>query len=164
MKKIFLLAFFAIASCGFSPVYENLDNKQLLSSIHVEKIKEREGQLLKNALEKEFYLNGSIKDPKYRLRSIINISFSQLGLLRDETNSINEVSIRVDFKLYDKKTREVISNFSLSRLSSYAVSSLSAYSAEVAEKHATRQAISSIAVAAKNKLLLFIEQYENSSL
>lgn len=74
------LSFLALAGCGFTPVYGGAHGKATsaaLDSVKIDRIPDRPGQLLQQALQQDFYTDGQPVQELYLLT--VNYSINQLG-------------------------------------------------------------------------------------
>lgn len=79
---------FALAGCGFHPLYgprKTSGTAAAIASIQIDLIKDRKGQVLRNFLLDRLSPNGAPTHPRYVLRVTLIESRQELGIRKDET-------------------------------------------------------------------------------
>lgn len=165
-NKLIIITFVAlsllVSACGFQPLYAKRANEageiattnELLASVNVEVIKDREGQILRNYLQDRLNAENQKIPKEYRLTTIINISTTGLGVQSDDTTSRRKLTVTAKFKLSGKKqTRE----FSITQISGYSETE-SEYPTLVAEQDAIDRNLREISNDAKIRIALYLEQ------
>ena len=90
-KSLFLFAIvISFVGCGYQPLHgkrktaQDISIQKELSSVWVETIEDREGQMLHNELLTLFNTKGQPRAPKYKLKVTYNESSSSLGIGKDD--------------------------------------------------------------------------------
>ncbi len=90
-KGLFLFAIaINLVGCGYQPLHgerktaQDVSIQKELSSVWVETIENREGQILHNELLTLFNTKGRPRAPKYKLKVTYSESFSSLGIGKDD--------------------------------------------------------------------------------
>lgn len=100
MKRVFLLipALILLASCGFQPVYGTTGQsagapsvREQFADIRVAPIAEREGQMLRNALIDQIYVDGVPQAAKYEL--VVQLNFRQVPIDIDRDDSVTRTQL-----------------------------------------------------------------------
>jgi len=155
-----------VSACGFQPLYAKRANSsgeiattnQLLASVQVESIENREGQILRNLLLDRLNSDYESAPIKYHLTSKISITTSGLGVQSDDTTNRNKLTVTAQFNLIgSKKNRK----FYITQISSYSETE-SEYPALVAKQDAINRNLREIANDAKIRISLFLELDRNS--
>ncbi len=111
MRILFaLLACFALAACGLSPMYAGGSSAavaQGIAAVDVPAIEGRGGWLVKNALEARLGVAGQAT-PAYRLDVRLDDSLEALGVLNDDTISRERRILRARYQLVDLATDTVL--------------------------------------------------------
>ncbi|MAR79656.1 MAG: hypothetical protein CMM18_05450 [Rhodospirillaceae bacterium] len=126
--KFLLLIFFSICipflnGCGFQPLYGENKTQTLSileSKIDIEKIKGRNGQILRNALLEQF---GSDRNTTktITLKVVLDKSIVPLAFRSDKTVTRFNVKIHADYLLQDKISNKILTRGSSSSIASYSV-------------------------------------------
>lgn len=145
VHKLILLAFsvLALSNCGFSPLYKEAPRevKYHLSSIKIETIPNREGQILHNQLSTLLTPYGAPSHPLYILSTTLTFSTRGLAIQKDATASQEGVNLVFTIVLTDFKTGKTLFSTSESLSVDYVVSFTAPYSNLVEEKSAKRRLI-----------------------
>ncbi|MEW5703986.1 MAG: hypothetical protein AB1781_05300 [Pseudomonadota bacterium] len=106
---------FALAACGFHPLYEKAPGgsgvsvaTDELAYIRIEPMPDRLGQEFRNALLDRITPMGEPPQPKYFLRVAASESTQKFGLRADETATRANLRLAVTYVLYDVVTRKVL--------------------------------------------------------
>jgi LPS-assembly lipoprotein len=143
-------------SCGFKPLYgknsypaEVVDN---LASIEVDPIKDRQGQLIHNALLTDLNPRGEPAKARYHLQTLVTYNESQQALRTDDTATRNMVTYGISYYLVENNTR--ISTGAFTQIFSYDY--LSQHYANIAAADDVhRRAAQSIADEIRNRLAAY---------
>jgi LPS-assembly lipoprotein len=161
--KIFLFTFgllFALAACGFTPVYQQ--ERQTLSAITIDTPATREGQQLKAALEDTLAPQGLAASARYRLTPNFAISLEPLSIESDGTTRRYRMIGTANMVLTDLTTGKPVYSTRVQRFNSYHISEAD-YSTYVAGQDATRQLITAMAEALRLRVIGFFATQEGSS-
>ncbi len=108
MRRGFLLALlFLLAACGFSPIYGPKADKSspvvdALSLVAIDNIPNENGQKLRNHLIDRMYFKGRPTNPAAFLSVSLSDKTTSLGIKKDETASLVEMSLTAKYRLLDK--------------------------------------------------------------
>ena len=143
MRRALALALcFALAACGFRPMYGR-SLGPALSSIYVEPIAEREGYELRNSLIDALQSDGDKAGKAYRLKITLNESSQGIALQNDATITRYNDTLTVSYVLADNQGKE-LTHGSLTGLSSYNVAT-APYATQSARRDADTRALQDIA-------------------
>lgn len=158
-RNVLLLAtFLLLSACGFSPIYgpKNGDKApvaEALSSIAIGNIANEEGQKLRNKLIDRMYGNGRPAEPSARLTLSLQVSEVSLGIKKDSTASMIELTLIAPYTLQDMNGQKLVKGRARS-LALY--SRLDAqYGILAAKRNAYDRAIAEVAEQIVSRLSLF---------
>lgn len=157
-RRFSLMALLLLSACGFSPIYGAHDgNKtpvsEALSAVYIENIPNENGQKLRNKLMDRLYYHGRPVDPEARLLVSLNASESDLGIRKDATAELSELSAQANFRLFDRSGKELLKG---SARSSVIYSKLDAqFGTLAAQRNSYDRAINEIAEQILSQLSLF---------
>lgn len=138
MRKLAAIAFtFALAGCGFHPMY-GAGLAPELAAIYVDPVAERDGYELRNSLIDLLGSNGDTRGKKYRLTVNLKETNQGVALQDDATITRYNDTITATYVLTDARGTE-ITRGSQTSLSSFNVSS-SPYSTLAAQQDSDRRA------------------------
>ena len=107
MKYLLSLFLFILSACGFTPVYGSKSPETLLTSIAVEIIPNREGQIVRNHLIDRLYNDGYPKNPTHKLYvSMIEENIAEIGIDIDDEASRAQLRQKTNFRLIDIKSND----------------------------------------------------------
>ena len=156
MKKLAALALgFALAGCGFHPMYGPGLSPQL-SSIYVEPVAERDGYELRNTLIDLLGSNGELRGKRYRLTLNLSESNQGVALRGDAAITRYNDTLVAGFVLTDMKGATVTEG-SQTGLTAYNVTS-SSYATLAAQQDADKRAAQDIAERIRLDLAAFFRQ------
>lgn len=145
---LFLAA--ALPGCGFQPLYGETERngrvvrtEQLLSAVEIERISNRQGQILHNFLLDRLNPRGEPRSPTYRLTSDISVSTKSLGIQSDATTTRAKLTVTGKFNLQNIKSKKAVS-FSIRRSAGYSKTETN-YATQVAEDDALERSLRAIA-------------------
>ena len=124
-KGVFLVAMLlSLAACGFHPLYGRGGNASAeavgrLALIHIDRIPDRLGQELHNALLDRITPMGTPSDPHYVLRVSVKETVQELGIRKDETATRANLRVHATYVLYDAITHEELFASKLRAVGSY---------------------------------------------
>jgi LPS-assembly lipoprotein len=96
-----------LGGCGFHPLYggpTEQEGEAALAAIHVERVPERVGQLLTQALRERFNPRGLPVETRYDLVVTLSYGRADTGIQRDASSTSAEVVMNATFRLYEKST------------------------------------------------------------
>lgn len=101
-KNLAFLALFALAGCGFTPLYggdEGQDASSRMEQVAVSNIPERPGQMLRISLETKLHATGAPVTEIYALNVIYSISTSDIGVLQDSATTYSRMQATAHWSL-----------------------------------------------------------------
>jgi LPS-assembly lipoprotein len=105
----------ALGACGFHPLYgkQGVDPNvaEELASIQVDPMRDRQGQLIHNALIKALTPDGTPAKPRYHLMVAWTITEAQQALQTDDTATRDVLYYRVLYRLYEGPTAVTAGTF-----------------------------------------------------
>jgi len=97
-----------ISGCGFHPLYgtQGADPQVALelSSIQIDPLRERQGQLIHNALLKALTPEGTPAKPRYHLQVAYSVNESQQALQTNDTATREVLYYNILYRLYEGST------------------------------------------------------------
>jgi len=143
MRRALALALcFALAACGFRPMYGR-SLGPALSSIYVEPIAEREGYELRNSLIDALQSDGDKAGKAYRLKITLNESSQGIALQNDATITRYNNRLEARYVLSDMQGHELTSGIQ-TELSAYNVVQ-SPYATLMAQQDSAKRAAQDVA-------------------
>ena len=110
-----LLIALALAGCGFHPLYGKQgvdpDVSEELAAIQVDPIRDRQGQLIHNALLKALTPEGTPAKPRYHLLVAYTVTEAQQALQTDNTATRDVLYYKVLYRLYEGSTAVTAGTF-----------------------------------------------------
>lgn len=151
----------ALGACGFEPLYTQKDalgpSENLLATIDIATIRDRDGQQLRNALIDRLHTQGQAA-PRYRLvvsppqKSVVSI-----GVRKDATATRGQMSIDTTMTLTDLASGEKILTRKLHTVGGYnKLDNL--YAAQVSEDYATQRILEETADKITLELALYFKR------
>lgn len=146
------------AGCGFRPLYgEDAGGTavQGLNETRVERIPDREGQLLRTRLELLF---GSGKAPaRYALNVDLSTNVRDVAIRRDETATRRNIIARADYALVRIEDGSVLEQGTARSTNSYNIAE-SDFATEVAREDAIERSIEQLALSIQTQLAIFFRE------
>jgi len=103
-----LSASLSLSACGFHPLYsKNSVDPQIaeeLASITIEALRDRQGQLIHNALVKSLTPDGPPTKPRYHLTVAYSVNEAQQALRTDDTATRDVLYYTILYRLYEGST------------------------------------------------------------
>ena len=164
-RGLLLLFAFALAGCGFRPLYGQRSARDWdpdLAAIKVDPIPDRPGQILALALRESLNPSGTSVPAKWRLQTALTIARSDLGIQRNATATSSEITVSASFALFDAASgKPIYSN------SSRAISDFNqltdAYATQVAADDARDRALQQVAEEMTMRMAIFMRQQRAST-
>ncbi|MDE1149037.1 MAG: LPS assembly lipoprotein LptE [Azospirillaceae bacterium] len=155
----------ALSACGFHTVYGShtaQDGKPTteaqLSTVSIDIIPDRVGQMLRNNLIDRFYRDtGRPAKPVYRLSVALRSTKENLGIQKDATATRARLHVMADYQLIDVKTSKTLYRTSSRSIISYDISEAQ-YSTMVAEQDAYDRALTEVAEEITARLALYFDR------
>lgn len=150
MKVFAALLFLSLTACGFTPVYAPQNGSPMvqesMSSISVETIPDRPGQIVRNhLLDRLYYQNGYPVSPRYRLVvSPIAEEVVEIGIDRDDEASRAQLRQRATFNLIDTNTGKPVLKRTVRAVSSYNILS-GQFTTFITQQDARKQSLRALA-------------------
>jgi len=112
-QRFALSGLFLLAACGFSPIYgshgdEGTPVAEALSSVFISNIPNEDGQKLRNRLMDRMYFHGRPQDPLARLDVSLSSSESGLGIQKDATTSLSELTMNASYTLRGMDSKQLL--------------------------------------------------------
>lgn len=146
------------AGCGFRPLYgEDAGGTavQGLSETRVERIPDREGQLLRTRLELLF---GSGSAPaRYALNVALSTNIRDVAIRRDETATRRSIIARADYSLIRIEDGSVLNQGTARSTNSYNIAE-SDFATRVARDDAIERSIEQLALSVQTQLAIFFRE------
>jgi len=161
VQRFFLAGLLALTACGFSPIYgshkeTNTPTSDALSAVAIENIADENGQKLRNKLIDRMYFHGRPQSPIARLSVSLNSNESDLGIQKDATASLRQLTFNADYQLSDAEGVELIHG---SARSIVIYSKLDAqYGTLAAQRDAYNRAITEVSEQIVNRLSLYFAE------
>ena len=164
MHKFLSLSFvlFALSACGFSPVYGTLGQNQAVEQsfahIQIDRIPDREGQFLKNALIDRLHRNGADQDVRYRLSiDPVKEDLDDLDITKDSETTRGQLRLQTSMKLIDTRDQNVLLTRNLTAIASYNILD-SEFSTRVSEDNTRLNALNDLARQIEQQLALYFKR------
>ena len=161
-KKIFIILsfFLVIFSCGYKPIFKNMNSEKMLqNNITFIYEENKENYHISETLLKHF---GYPNNPQISVEIISNISKkSEIITSSNETTSYNLI-IDVKYIAYDDKKKKIKTWVSTAKTSYSATSTYTGYATEVAEKEALKRLSETIAEEIILNLTVDLINYDNT--
>lgn len=151
--------------CGFKPLYQERSSEiqtgsASSSNIHIALISNREGQILRNALQEEMLLIQGPEKQGYELQVKIDISKVNLGIRVDTSASRANMSVVATFSLIEPGTQKVALQQTVRRTASYHLDDAS-FVTLAAEEDVTKRLMLSVSEDIAARLQLFFDQAQS---
>ncbi|MCB1318253.1 MAG: hypothetical protein KDK27_19940 [Leptospiraceae bacterium] len=153
---VFLIT--SLTACGFTPLYAN---KRMLSSIEVQNIPGRSGQLLHASLEDLFDPSSSGDTIIFTLAPQLSTQSVPISIESDGTIQRYRILFKTSFTLTDVTTGEVIYSDTVTRTNSYNISDAD-YSTFVSEQDSIKRGLDELAQEIFLRISAFLSRYEKS--
>ena len=153
-----LLLIGVVAGCGFRPMYGKHSTapvSQELALVHIETIKDRRGQLLRNRLLTLLNPTGSPARPRYSLKVDLSESVSNQFKREDETTTNVDFRLNASFSLSDLRTGNTLLSGHSSAVSAYDLIAKEAYKL-AAEDDARRETVRLLADDIKTRVSSYL--------
>ncbi len=153
---------FMLASCGFTPMYAKQDATSesvnfTLRNVEIDKIPDREGQLLRNKLIDRFYQNGFPDEPQYVLKvSPIVETLKDLDVTITSDTTRAQLKLTSQFALVDLESNKVVLERQLQSINSYNVLG-SEFATRVTERSTRDNALEDLARQIERDIALFVK-------
>ena len=159
MLGFVLAAPFALSSCGWTPLYADIDTGAAddeLRSIKVETIPERIGQRLALGLRQSLNPQGVETPKRYSLRTVLSVTRADTGIQSTGLGSRGRLDVSATFTLSDLRTNTLVLNNTIHVADSFDIVA-SGYSSVVAEEDARNRAVEELRRDMLTKLTLFLQ-------
>lgn len=152
---------FAVAGCGFSPLYgqagtQNAGVLAHLAAIDVSPIENRIGQKTRIYLTDAFTTKGAAEKSLYTLDVTLTKSVESQGIRRDETATRGRLSLRASYSLTEAESGAGLQSGNARATASFDILE-DQFASKVAEADAEERAAKSIAEDIKTRLSLFFK-------
>lgn len=110
---VLLSATLSVASCGYRPLYGELDDKGTsvvndMAAVQIRPIRNRNGQILHNELLDRLNPQGAPANADYLLEATLREQRIWTAIRKDDTATRANLQMNCDYNLRDAKTGEVI--------------------------------------------------------
>lgn len=147
-----------LSACGFHPLYKNDNGAEAsaeLADVHINTIRDRNGQILHNFLLDRFNMQGRPAQPRYVLDIQLTESKSNLGFIKDNSATSAQLASIATYKLADLKTKAELQNGRSRSITSYNIVQ-SDFATLAAEKDARERSLREIADDITTKVAVFL--------
>jgi LPS-assembly lipoprotein len=154
----------ALAGCGFHPLYAHHRGSGFdadLATIHVNTIKDRQGQLLAIALRDGLNPTGARADTRYMLDVQLNSLRVDIGLRPDGTASRSQITMTAKFALKDAKGEKTMLEGTTHSVSSFDVLT-DDYTTVVAQHTAEERTLRDIGDDILTRLQLYVSKHRTA--
>jgi LPS-assembly lipoprotein len=148
-----------LSGCGWAPLYADPQSGPAsaeLRAIHVDPIPERIGQRLELALRDALNPTGEPTKARYRLRTSLQFSLSNLGLISAGTSTLGRVDLVATYRLIDLPSGAVLLTNTVHSQNSFALNP-NEYSTVVGEYDAAGRSVAEINEEIVTRLTLFLQ-------
>ncbi|MGE4351129.1 MAG: LPS assembly lipoprotein LptE [Bdellovibrionales bacterium] len=106
-KRFVITSLLLMSACGFTPIYGSHGGQtgvvsKALSTVAIENISDRNGQILRNKLIDRMYIHGRPQHPTSHLAISIKSTEQGLGIQKDATTTRSQVNMIATFSLRDE--------------------------------------------------------------
>lgn len=157
-----LAAVLLAASCGYRPLYGELDDKGTsvvvdMAAVQIRPIRDRNGQILHNELLDRLNPQGAPANPEFLLEVRLREQRVLTALRKDDTATRANLQMNCDYYLRDAKTNEVILRSHSFATISFNVQ-ISEYATIMSENDARRRGSALIADDIKMRVAAYFSQ------
>lgn len=159
-----LTSLLVLSACGFRPLHSQSSDVNLshyLSSIEVESIADRSGQILRNDLQTRLSPRGPSSNTTFTLTTSLNESIQHLAIQKNAFAVRANLQLEVTYNLIRKSDKTVLLTSRNTVVTSYNITS-SDYATLIAQKDARERALKEIADAMHTQLSVFIVKFSNT--
>jgi len=159
-RGLLALLLLPLGGCGFRPLYASLAEEggnEALAAIRVERIPERPGQLLAEALRERFNPTAAPVETRYSLIVLLSVGRADSGIQRDASSTRGAVVMSAVFRLYDARTNSLIYTGTSRATSEFNILN-DAYSATVAELDARERGVRDLSQDIGLQLAMFLQR------
>ena len=149
----------ATTGCGFKPIYGGKSGGALtsdLSSINIAPIKNRTGQLLRNALEQKINPLGTNQKKLYTLSVMISESKQELAVKKSEIATRANLLLTANYSLFSLKKRATVTSGTSQVVVGYNILAQD-FATLMAEKDARQRAIKELSTDITNRLAAYFQ-------
>lgn len=149
-----------LTACGFQPVYkktaENESNRLFLSNIQLTPIGGKLGQQLRMELEDR--LPAPVAEPTLLVSLNLKKDKQPVGITLERRITRYNVLMKANLRIKDAATGKDLHSEPLESITSYNVIQDSDYATYIAERDATKRAVSDLAVMVEQRLIAFYQE------
>jgi LPS-assembly lipoprotein len=149
-----------LSGCGWAPLYGEPGSSpasEELRAVHVDPISERIGQRLEIALRNSLNPTGEPTPERYRLRTTLSASLSNLGIESQGLGSLGQIDVYATYNLIDSKTQKVLLVNTVHVANSFELNP-NQYSTVVGEDDASVRSAAELNQEIVTRLALFMER------
>lgn len=153
-----VLASFMLGSCGFKPLYGTYGEKaEVLQNVWIDRIRDEQGQALRNHLIDRFYSDGYPQAARYNLQITLSNFTRSLDVQKDDTTSRAQLIIRAKYQLIDRQTNRAVHEATIRSVNSYNILA-SQFTTTVTQEDAEDRALRDLADKLKTRITLFLTE------
>ena len=153
-----LLLAAGLSACGFHPLYKNDDAAEAsaeLADVHIDTIRDRNGQILHNFLLDRINAKGQPTEPRYMLSIKLTESKSTLGFIKDSSATLAQLASVATYTLTELKTKKPLQTGRSRSITSYNIVQ-SDFGTLAAEKDARERTLREISDDITTKVAVFL--------
>jgi LPS-assembly lipoprotein len=152
-----------LSGCGFEPLYAKKTNandpSKLFAGVTVDPIRDRTGEMLKNALEDKLNPHGVIPpSPAYRLQVSYRSSIASIGVSRDATVSRYNVYLNSRYVLYRNVDGKAITSGEVNYVGSYNNLINEYFSTYISEQDAYKNGVEELSEQYRQRLSAYLDE------
>lgn len=155
----------ALGACGFTPLYGErggVDASAELAAVHINTIRDRNGQMLHNLLLDRINPNGRPASPLYGLDVQLVEAKANTGIIKDSSSTSAQLANTASYTLVELKTRKPLQSGRSRSVSSYNIVQ-SDFATLASEKDARERTLREIAEDITTKVAVFLASRRNGS-
>jgi len=160
-----LLLALAAAGCGFEPLYgersSGAEASAELAAVKVNTIPNRNGQILHNFLLDKMNAKGRPATPSYALDIQLTEQKASVGIIKDNTATLAQLSSSVTYTLYDLKKKTALQTGRSRSFTSYNIVE-SNFATLAAEQDARERTLRELAEDITTKVAVFLSTRSGS--
>jgi len=147
------------AACGFQPLYGTKATRDRavadLSSVAIEPIPDRVGQLVRNNLIDRMHTRGGDRYPKYRLRVTLSTASEGLAVRSDDVVTRRNLTMTADYKILSADAKSLLFEGRTFAVAAYNIGD-SEYANLAAQQDAYARTAREVSEEIKNQVVYFV--------
>ena len=136
-----------LAGCGFQPLYAGKPGSGVaddIAAVRIAPIRDRSGQILRNALIERLNPRGAPADPRHVLETSLAVTRQKLGIRKDETATRESLRFTAVFRLRESASGAIVHSGRAAAIASYNIVE-SEYATIASERAARRRGLTLVA-------------------